>query len=104
MNEETKNGVLSPIQFGDIKKPGEVSDETFQRILKDTGGKAAIVMILPTTFTTVLTPETNREIHKFHIGAVNVETKFLPALLFFIVERLIGKHDGTLTTKTEIPK
>lgn len=81
--------------MGDIKKPGDVSNETYNQILKETGGKAVIVIVLPTPLIAdlMLMPEIRKEVKKFHIGVVNVEMRFLLPVLHFVTERITVKKE-----------
>lgn len=99
MNEETKNDILSPMQMEVLNsdKINPVSDATFKRILAETGGKSAIVIVLPVP---IASGVDGSSLRKFHVDAVNVGGDFMPVLLLDIVDGLIGRR-GKVIKKTE---
>lgn len=98
-NEKKEEGVLSPIQLGDLQKPdgspAGVSDETFSRLLKETGGKSVIILSL----TNHIGGNIPVPIRNFNVSAVGVEMGFVAGVLGFISDALLGKIGGTIVVK-----
>ena len=97
--------ILSPYQIGDLTKDGKqgkVSDATFDRILAETGGKAVIVIALPSAIISNMPIEAIL-VKSFHISAINVQVSLLPLVFNLLTQALVGKVPGTtITTKSEL--
>lgn len=88
--------ILSPIQLGDLKKNGtkvEVSRETINRVFKETGAKAVIIICLDTPIVATQPPV----IKQFHLSTVNADIHLLPHVFYILARALMGKIPGNTT-------
>ena len=102
MEDEQKKSVLSPFQVGDLKigvKEEKVSIDTFNRILLETGGKAAIVIVFDKKM--VSEKDANTLPTHFHFSLVNLTMNYVPYILKLLVSALLGELGGKLTIKTQ---
>ncbi len=102
MQDESKKPILSPLQAGDLKKPAKqekVSNNTFNRILLETGGKAAIVIVLDKKMMT--DKDFTVPMSHFHFSTVNVTMNHVPYIFKILVSALLGELGGKVTIKTQ---
>lgn len=106
MEDNQKQPILSPFKVQDLmggvqtaKKSVGISNNTFNRILSETGGKAAIVIVFDKQAIT----EEDLKIapRHFHFSMVNMTITFVPYILKLVVQALLGELGGKTTIKTQ---
>lgn len=93
--ENTAGEIASRIQEGE-KKQKQISDEVYQRILKETNSKAALVITFPNVI-----QGTQFMLTDFHISAVNVDYKTFPAVLAVVIDALLGRLGGIMNFRSD---